>query len=106
MWDFIKFTLPYLWTSGKLIRLQTILSIILLILSKIFSVIHPLILKQVIDLISSESGTGDVGSVSSHQTTSIMIGMYVLCRFAADVVNNLREYPFSNVSANAEIYIA
>ena len=106
MWDFIKFTLPYLWTGGALIRIQTILSIILMILAKAFSVVHPLILKQVVDHISCDSGTGDIGCVVSHHTTSILIGMYVLCRFASDFVNNVREYPFSNVSASAEIYIA
>ena len=32
--------------------------------------------------------------------------MYCVVRFAADFVNNIREIPFANVSASAEIYIA
>lgn len=32
--------------------------------------------------------------------------MYAIVRFTADFVNNIREIPFANVSASAEIYIA
>jgi len=32
--------------------------------------------------------------------------MYAIVRFLADFVNNMREIPFANVSASAEIYIA
>lgn len=32
--------------------------------------------------------------------------MYALARFLADFVNYVREVPFANVSASAEIYIA
>ena len=40
-----------------------------------------------------------------HQTYILVI-MYAVTRFAADLVNNIRELPFANVSAAAEIYIA
>ena len=49
LWDFAKFTLPFLWKGGLLIRLQTILTFILLFLAKGLNVTHPLILKYVID---------------------------------------------------------
>jgi ABC-type transport system involved in Fe-S cluster assembly fused permease/ATPase subunit len=32
--------------------------------------------------------------------------MYCVVRFSADFVNNIREIPFANVSASAEIFIA
>jgi ABC-type transport system involved in Fe-S cluster assembly fused permease/ATPase subunit len=32
--------------------------------------------------------------------------MYAILRFTADFVNNMREIPFANVSASAEIFIA
>lgn len=49
LWDFAKFTLPFLWKGGILIRLQTVLTFILLFLSKGLNVTHPLILKYAID---------------------------------------------------------
>ena len=47
--DFAKFTIPYLWKGGFWIRLQTILTVLLLIVSKMINVLHPLILKYAID---------------------------------------------------------
>lgn len=49
MWDFFSFTLPFLWKGGLLIKIQTILTFALMILAKGLNVIHPLILKMVID---------------------------------------------------------
>ena len=53
LWDFTKFTLPFIWKRGWFIRIQTILTFILLILSKVLNVVHPLILKTVIDDITA-----------------------------------------------------
>jgi hypothetical protein len=49
MWDFLKFTLPFIWNRGWVIRIQTILTFIFLIASKALNVVHPLLLKTVID---------------------------------------------------------
>ena len=35
-----------------------------------------------------------------------MIGMYALTRFSAEFVNYIREIPFANVAASAEVHIA
>jgi ABC-type bacteriocin/lantibiotic exporter with double-glycine peptidase domain len=106
LWAFTKFTVPYLWRGGLVIRIQTVLSVFLLVLSRALSVVHPLILKAVIDHVTCDSGAGDGGCIVDHHTTYLLIGLYCTCRFAADFVNNIREIPFANVSASAEIYIA
>jgi hypothetical protein len=49
LWDFAKFTLPFLWRGGFVIRVQTVLTFVLLFLSKGLNVTHPLILKYAID---------------------------------------------------------
>jgi len=51
LWDFTKFTMPFLWKGGFLIRLQTILTFVLLLVAKGLNVTHPLILKFAIDSI-------------------------------------------------------
>jgi ATP-binding cassette, subfamily B, heavy metal transporter len=98
LWDFTKFTVPYLWKGGFWIRLQTIMTFIMLLLSRGLNVLHPIILKLAIDAIT----TGD----DDHAHTYMLIAMYCVVRFLADFVNNVREIPFANVSASAEIYIA
>ena len=50
--DFTKFTLPYLWRGGFWIRVQTVITFVLLIVSRLLNVTHPLILKYAIDAIS------------------------------------------------------
>lgn len=52
LWDFVKFTLPFLWKGGIWIRIQTVLTFILLFISRGLSVTHPLILKFAIDSIT------------------------------------------------------
>lgn len=105
MWDFTKFTLPYLWHGGWTIRVQTILTFILLILSKLLSVAHPLILNLVIDNITCYSSS--IKKVCEDTSyTYFLIGLYVGCRFMADFINYIREIPFANISASAEIFIA
>ena len=103
LWDFTKFTLPFLWKGGLLIRLQTILTFILLFLSKGLNVTHPLILKYAIDNIQMCQDDKDC---PNRDQTYFLVAMYCAIRFTADFVNNIREIPFANVSASAEIYIA
>jgi ATP-binding cassette, subfamily B, heavy metal transporter len=98
LWDFTKFTVPYVWRGGFMIRFQTVLTVLMLLLSRGLNVTHPLILKFAIDEIS--------GVDDNHGHTYMLITMYCVVRFLADFVNNIREIPFANVSASAEIYIA
>ncbi len=60
LWDFTKFTLPFLWKGGFMIRVQTVLTFILLFLSKGLNVMHPLILKFVIDEIQKCHFVADI----------------------------------------------
>ena len=103
LWDFAKFTLPFLWRGGFMIKLQTILTFILLFVSKGLNVTHPIILKYAIDEIQ---GCLDENGCPNSDTVYFLVAMYCAVRFAADFVNNIREIPFANVSASAEIYIA
>lgn len=57
-------------------------------------VIHPLILKLVID------------SLSKNESGYFYVVAYCLVKFGAEIVNNLREVTFATVSANAEVFIA
>ena len=48
-WYFLKFTFPAIWKQGWLLRIQVVITFSLLVLSKVLNVIHPLILKEVIN---------------------------------------------------------
>lgn len=107
LWDFTKFTLPYLWRGGWAIRAQTVLTFVLLILSRTLNVTHPLILKMAIDNITCYSSVSIPYTVCEDTDyTYFLIAMYVGTRFMADFVNYIREIPFASISASAEIFIA
>ena len=84
------------------------LTFVLLIVSRGLNVMHPLILKFAVDDITcnSENRLDDTVCPNSHSHTYFLVAMYAIIRFLADFVNNVREIPFANVSASAEIYIA
>ena len=103
LWDFAKFTLPFLWRGGFMIRVQTVLTFILLFLSKGLNVTHPIILKYAIDSIQE---CLDNLNCPNSDRVYFLVAIYCAVRFSADFVNNIREIPFANVSASAEIYIA
>ncbi len=108
LWDFTKFTMPFLWKGGFVIRIQTILTFVLLFLAKGLNVMHPLILKFTIDNIQECHFAKDITDYpcEDESNTYFLVAMYCLVRFTADFVNNIREIPFANVSASAEIFIA
>ena len=90
----LKFTMPALWQGSCWIKFQVISTVFLIILAKVLNVLHPLVLKLVIDtLIAGDSIYG-------------LVALYACVRLAADTANNLREVTFAKVSANAEVYIA
>jgi hypothetical protein len=49
LWDFAKFTFPFLWKGGFMIRVQLMFSFILMFLAKGLNVTHPIILKYAIE---------------------------------------------------------
>jgi ATP-binding cassette subfamily B protein len=94
VWYALKFTLPALWQGGFWVKMQVILTIFMIILAKVLNVIHPIILKYLIDTLV------EGGSIY------YLVGLYACAKFSADLINNLREVTFVKVSANAEVYIA
>ncbi len=90
--DFAKFTVPYLWLGGFWIRVQTVITFVLLIASRLLNVTHPLILKYALD------GMNNITDGASEPTTGhvyFLVAMYAIVRFFADFVNNAREIPFA-----------
>ena len=94
VWYALKFTLPALWSGGWCVRFQVFLTAFMIVLAKVLNVIHPIILKFLIDTLL-EGGT-----------IYYLVILYCVVKFAADLVNNLREVSFANVAANSEVYIA
>lgn len=86
--------MPFLWTGGFWVKVQLLVTIFLIVLAKLLNVSHPIILKLIID------------TLTAGKDGYFYVGAYVLVRFAADFVNNLREVTFAHVSANAETLIA
>ena len=106
LWDFTKFTFPFLWKGGCLIRVQTVLTFVLLFISKGLNVLHPLILKLGLDQIQKCHFVKDHEECPDTSHTYFLVAMYCVVRFSADFVNNIREIPFANISASAELFIA
>lgn len=86
-------------------KITTFLTFVMLITSRVMTVIHPLILKRVMENITcdDEGGTKECPDV---EDTYMWIIFYAVMKFTAEVINYIREIPFSYVSANAEKYIA
>lgn len=72
-----------------------------MLLAKGLNVFHPIIQKTVIDRI-----TNTYDDHTAKVEIFFLIGLYALVRFSADFTNYIREIPFANVSASAEVYIA
>lgn len=66
----------------------------MIILAKALNVFHPIVLKYLIDTLVE-------GGSIYH-----LVILYAVAKFAADLVNNLREVTFAKVSASAEVFIA
>jgi hypothetical protein len=68
-------------------------------------VVTPLILKQAVDAIICDHKDED-SDCPSEQQTYIFIIAYAFAKFGEDLLNNLREIPYANMAATAEISIA
>lgn len=77
-----------------------------MVLTKLLNVTHPLILKVAIDAITCVADDSVDGTCPPHQEVYFLVALYGLTKFAAEIINYLREIPFSQVSGSAEVFIA
>ena len=63
----------------------------------------PLLLKYTVDAIICDIDTEDC---PSSEETYTLITFYVIAKFSSDIINNLREIPYTMMAAQAEISIA
>jgi len=84
------------------------MTFVLLIVSRIANVAHPLILGQIVANISCDPEhelNKESGCPDSHAIYTMII-VYACTKFGAEFLNYMREIPFAYVSANAELHIA
>lgn len=93
-----------MWKGGVMIKIQTILTFLCLILSKVFNTAHPAILGMIVNAIVCIGNAG--ADCPSSNEVYYLIGLYTLLKFLADFIRYVCEVPFSNVSASSEVYIA
>ena len=90
----LRFILPILWKGDWVVKLQVIVTILLTFAAKVFAVIHPVILKLVID------------AMSAGEAAYYLIVLYIIVRMCAEICQMSREISFASVSASSEVYIA
>lgn len=88
------FIFSALWKGQGWIKLQVIITFLMIILAKLLNVFHPIVLKILIDTL-----------IEGNQTYHLVV-FYGVIRLLADAVNNLREITFARVSANSEVIIS
>lgn len=113
---FAKFTFPRLWVGGCWRKFLVILNILIMLLLKVSSIFIPLLLKEVVDAITCEADAvkttdkfllrEESYGCPSEQETYILIGIYAVVKFLNDFINYIREIPYANMAALAEISIA
>ena len=87
--------------------MTTILSFILLVISKIGSVAYPLLLGALIKAITCNPDELEEGEACpDNEYMLLLIMLYILVKFLSELVNFLREIPFAYIAANAEKHIA
>lgn len=90
----LKFALPLLWRGGCVVKLQLLVTILLTLAAKVLAVIHPIVLKFVID------------DMTAGVAAYYLICLYIAVRIAAEGCNLSREISFASISASAEVHIA
>jgi len=105
LWDFTKFTLPFLWKGGCLIKFQSTLTFVLMIVAKLLVVTYPVFIKYAIDGMTCDPLTS-ITICPDQSEIYMYIALYAGIKFTADFINYIREIPFSNVTASAECFIA
>jgi len=97
-----------MWEGDWTVKMTTIITFFMLIASRALAIIHPIILRKIIFLIScvySVEGI-DAPSCGTPHEVYIYIVIYAFVKMGSELVNYLRELPFSVTVANAEKYIA
>lgn len=106
----MAFAVPFIWKGSLVVKISTIGMFITLIVSRLGNVIHPLVLKAVIENIScvEKPADGDIPAVTcpDAHTNYMLIIIYAVTKFAAEFLNYIREIPFAYIAANAEKHIA
>ena len=102
---FVKFTFPRLWKGSCFNKFIVVFNFLMTFAVKSCKVVTPLILKYVIDAIICDRQAED-SECPSEQQTYILIISYACAKFGEDLINNLREIPYANMAASAEISIA
>ena len=104
--EMFKFTWPRIWTHEWPARLNVFAYLILVLLVKATNVLLPLIMKVLIDNMTCKVDGEETKECPSPEDTYTLILLYAACKFVADTFNYLREIPFANMSAKAEVSIA
>jgi len=97
-----------MWRGSCFAKFVTIITFVLLIVSRIANTSHPLILGQIVADISCDPENPlfkETGCPDSQQIYT-WIAIYACMKFFAEFLNYMREIPFAYVSANAELHIA
>lgn len=97
-----------MWEGDWTVKLTTIATFIMLIASRALAIIHPIILRRIIYLISCTYDVKGINATScgTPHEVYIYIVIYAFVKLGSELVNYLREIPFSVTVANAEKYIA
>jgi len=94
LWYTMKFLIPILFKGDWVVKLQILVTVLLTFGAKVFAVIHPIVLKFIID------------RMAAGEAAYYFIVLYIVLRFASEACNLSREISFASVSASAEVYIA
>jgi hypothetical protein len=86
-------------------RITTVLTFCLLFASRACNIVHPLILKAIIDNIACDRDEKS-NDCPERDEVYVLIICYAAVKFSADFLNFIRELPFAYISANAEKHIA
>ena len=101
----LKFIFPKLYRGSCMQKLYFLLNYLSIPAYKGCQVLNPLILKYAVDGIICDRNEKD-NECSTVEETYLLIGAYGIFKFAYDLLNTLREIPYSRMAAAAETQIA
>ena len=117
----LGFTLPRLWRGTCINKFMVIFNVIFIFVCKGVSVLVPLVLREVVNAIICEENSdnedikevsgyllhqGDAAKCPDEFHTYMIVILYAVCKFSYDALNYIREVPYANMGAVAEISIA
>jgi ATP-binding cassette, subfamily B, heavy metal transporter len=94
IWYTLKFSFPLLLKGDWVVKFQFLVTLLLTLSAKVLSVIHPIVLKFVID------------SMTAGESAFYLIILYAAIRLISEANNLTREISFASISASAEVNIA